>query len=277
MQVWYLLSEWLSPCQSCGPCATQSRSNTASSILKIAAQPDPACFDVDVSWWQRCASDFLDTFEQAMLQCTNRFFNATIVLRGSGSDRLLLLNSINDMFRDTSVDPDPHPAVIYITPLHFAARTGNLALCSVLLAAKADVNPTIQIAEKPEIDCPDMEDYNGITSRAFLENWQNIGTASLGRDMHGSCLDARYTYDHDEVTPLKLAVAFNHHEVVELLRAYGGEMGLRRVYCGNDDGVIFFHSTYICAERRVYKKLMYRRNPASKVSVGSYNCGFDSI
>jgi len=252
--------------------------------LTCAAQLEPMGFEVDVSWWQRCASEFLDTFEQAMLQCTNRFFNASVVLRGSGSDRLLLLkvasllhshhDTINHMFRDTAVDPDPHPAIVYITPLHFAARTGNLALCSLLLAAKADINSTLQIAEKPEIDCPEMEEYNGVIERSFLENWQNVGTASLGRDMHGSCAEARYTYDHDDVTPLKLALTFKHHKVVELLRAHSGEM------CepdGNDDGAIFFHSTYICAEHRVYKKLMYRRDPLSKVRVGSYNCGFDTV
>lgn len=254
--------------------------------LTSAAQLDPAApgSSLDASWWQRCASDFLDTFEQAMLQCTNRFFNASVVLRGSGSDRLLLLkvasllhsqhDSINNMFRDTAVDPDPHPALIYITPLHLAARTGNLTLCSVLLAAKTDVNPTVHIAEKPEIDCPEMEDYNGNPSRAFLDNWQNVGTASLGRDMHGSCLDARYTYQHADVTPLKLALTFKHDDVVQLLLAHGGEM------CesdGNRDGAIFFDSTYICAERRVYKHLMYRRDPLSKVRVGSYNCGLDSV
>merc|ERR1711976_1153421 len=78
--------------------------------LAIAAQRDTAVFDVDASWWQRCSSEVLDTFEQAMLQCTNRYFNASVVLRGSGSDRLLLLkvvslrvsqhDSINDLFRD---------------------------------------------------------------------------------------------------------------------------------------------------------------------------------
>merc|ERR1712226_1717600 len=99
-------------------------------------------------------------------------------------------------------------------------------------------NPTIQIAEKPEIDCPDMEQYNGVTSKAFLENWQNIGTASLGRDMHGNLSEARYTYDHDYVTPLKLALTFNHPEVAELLRAYGGEMDGSD---GNGEGAIFFH------------------------------------
>jgi hypothetical protein len=253
--------------------------------LTIAAQMDPAGAEVDAAWWQRCASEFLDTFDQAMLQCTSRFFNANIVLRGSGSDRLLLLKvasllhsrhgSINHMFRDTGVDPDTDPAIIYITPLHLAARTGNLALCSLLLAEKADVNATLQIAEKPEIDDPLMEDYNGVTERLFLENWQNIGTASLGRDMHGSCFEARYSYSHDPVTPLKLALTFKHHKVIELLRTHDEEV------CepdGTDNGAIFFDATYICcAERRIYKHLMYRRDPLSKVRVGSYNLGFNTI
>jgi hypothetical protein len=253
--------------------------------LTIAPQTDAVGVEVDASWWQRCASEFMDTLEQAMLQCTNRFFNANVILCGSGSDRLLLLKvasllhsehgSINHMFRDISVDPDPHPAVIYITPLHLGARAGNLALCSLLLAEKADVNATLQIAEKPEIDDPAMEEYNGVKERLFLENWQNLGTASLGRDMHGSCLQACYTYHYDDVTPLKLALTFKHDKVVALLRANCEEI------CepdGNDDCAIFFDATYKqCAERRVYKNLMYRSDPLKKVRVGSYNCGFVTI
>jgi len=101
--------------------------------------------------------------------------------------------SVTDYILDLNVDQSC-PEKVFVTPLHLAARNGDADLCKRLIREKADINANVKLRHLEHQDVSMKE-------------------------------ESKWLLDFGKITPLRMAMTFNHPEVCAVLKEAGGNGG----------------------------------------------------
>lgn len=203
---------------------TRSRLTT---LLQSDAAPAPVIVARDEVWARVAA--WLTEFERMLLQAACLYFNALshksdhgtanpgrALFRKAASLVLDPNQDVNDLFCDIHADVDKFwlggTPILFISPLHLAARTGDLAMCQVLLKEGADVNINVRLL-------PGEHKVQEGLSGAVRLDMDAVDVVECDGNGRG------YEVDFGLVTPLRLARHFNHDNVVEFLQGHSAHPG----------------------------------------------------